>query len=832
MWSFSKLVTAFSTYSRQWTTKLQDLDNPQLLAIIFVFHKVWRFIKWLWAMTIVGLIVPMAVIILTTVYKDLTTKEITFAAIVHVAARTVAENAGWSIFALVFALIITLVARWADACYKHDQLRRGLQGRYVLKGVSRLTPNQYVFRYVQDAFFERVDPSTNQALSTLAIQTLASTAQDKAQHQGICVFGKPNQGKTRLAWEAMRRALSDWLLVRWQGDMTDDALFEYTKGKRVVLWLDDLHEYEADFQLVQVLVRRLAEVCDALAIVATCRDGIDEINVRAKLSKLIEQLTCIYLDDISVDDAESLAAMLRQSSQLVSIYQNDFDGTPGSLLLGISAMRDQRYWKLSEDSRRLLRAMKLLRSALIYQFSETRVRYTAQEVMGLTGDMHDARDECIREGFLTLGDANIQGERALFPVADVYLEKAIADYPVKGASVMDQWTDLRTTLKEHDDYKGLVNLGVAYSQRSDGDRGSNLEQAYTCLKDALAGFEQDPNASYNRIVTQNNIAIVLIAQSKMKQGVVRTRLLDEAVNILKQVLPLIPKEVEPEAWIALNNTLGMAFVEKANSLSGRNMEEALHVAVQAFREVANYGEPTLEAPIELHKPAEALQLRSWIDAQTNLAAVLTQLAEQMPSGKQITAVDEGISILEKVDRYSAISAVAQGVEKGRLNLALALLVKANMVQHEEAIELTRRAVDVTRALPRQSSSSDKDYSVMSVQCKAILSLVQLAEEMADYERDALLNEAKVLCEQLDSSRMHDIDPLRWASAQQNIGHYWMLQSSRQSGTERVVSLEKACKAFEEALSVFTPTDAPIYNRVVTTNLRGAQRLLDQAREVE
>src|SRR5579872_5942634 len=103
-----------------------------------------------------------------------------------------------------------------------------------------------------------------------------------------------------------------------------------------------------------------------VVVVATCRDGEDELLTRAHLSRLLEQVTSIRLGDISQEEAHSLADGLTHEGVEVSLEQ--FDQTPGSLLLGVQRMRDQRYPALPEPARGILRAMKLLRSAQIYNY--------------------------------------------------------------------------------------------------------------------------------------------------------------------------------------------------------------------------------------------------------------------------------------------------------------------------------------------------------------------------------------------------------------------------------------------------------------------------------
>src|SRR5262249_4046227 len=153
----------------------------------------------------------------------------------------------------------------------------------------------------------------------------------------------------------------------------------------------------------------------------------------------------------------------------------------GSLLLGVDKMRDEQYPKLPEDARRVLRALKLLASAGMYDSPAPRIRAVATGVFGLEArDWREACNALAAASFVRLGMMDSDGERQVDVLPDVYLERAVPDYPasqVASASPADDWPQLQQTLAATRDAAGLINLGIAYNQRPLGSLHSNQQRA-------------------------------------------------------------------------------------------------------------------------------------------------------------------------------------------------------------------------------------------------------------------------------------------------------------------------------------------------------------------
>ena len=117
------------------------------------------------------------------------------------------------------------------------------QNEFVLQPIQSLDPNRYVPRYYPEVLYvPRHDAKTGADADALARTALTQVAQrdpatipDPYASVGICVYGKPMQGKTRLAWDAMRAALPGWTFVRWRASPVYRFDLAAQQGKRLAM---------------------------------------------------------------------------------------------------------------------------------------------------------------------------------------------------------------------------------------------------------------------------------------------------------------------------------------------------------------------------------------------------------------------------------------------------------------------------------------------------------------------------------------------------------------------------------------------------------------------
>ena len=162
------------------------------------------------------------------------------------------------------------VSREREEKEEAERLRR--ERPFVLKLVGQLNPHKepYIHEYVEDVYLHREADE--------AARTTIRAAMNRVDGAplGICVFGRPTVGKTRLAFEIMRAELADWTFVLWpQNARMEEFDFAAQRSKKVVLWLDDLQKYATSqsdaFSLLE-LPRYFENYVECLVIIATWRD--------------------------------------------------------------------------------------------------------------------------------------------------------------------------------------------------------------------------------------------------------------------------------------------------------------------------------------------------------------------------------------------------------------------------------------------------------------------------------------------------------------------------------------------------------------------------------
>jgi tetratricopeptide (TPR) repeat protein len=691
--------------------------------VVKCFAWLWRFITWFWGVVVAGVIIGVIVAALTTGLS----------------------NAGvllsWLVLGpLALAALLTLCAWLA-------QRQRQSPSPYVLKRVERLDPNSdfYVPRYVPSAYLPRpADAAARDALRRAARRTERSPSTEPL---GVCIVGRPTQGKTRLAWEAMRAELTGWTLVRWGHNLPD---FDYSaqRGSRLVLAIDDAQEYAsnpAEVTTLNALPEKFKSAGARLVVVITCRDGDDEKNARETFGKLLERLDTVTLADITDAQADQLAALLKGAGE--AVQRDQFDSTPGSLLLGVARMRDERYPKLPEPAKTLLRALKLLRSARIYDYPAGRVRATAADLFQLAeSDWQSARDALLphHAGFLRLGDLDEANERAIAPVADVYLEQAVPDYPAPGADLADFWPALERSLARRRDAAALFSLGNAFWERPLGNLRANRQHAEACYRAALAVYTRQ-SAPAAWAGTQNNLGLALRAQAGLAEGAERAGLLGQAVEAYRAALAVYTRQSAPADWAMTQNNLGVALRAQAELAEGAERAGLLGQAVEAYQ-------AALAVYTRQSAPA------AWAGTQNNLGNALSAQAELAEGAERADLLGQAVeayqAALAVYTRQSAPAAWA-GTQN---NLGAALSDQASLAEGAERADLLGQAVEAYQAA------------------------------LAVYMRQSA--------------------PAAWAGTQNNLGAALSDQASQAEGAERADLLGQTVEAYQAALAVYTRQSAP------------------------
>ncbi len=306
-----------------------------------------------------------------------------------------------------------------------------------------------------------------------------------AKH-GILVLGESNAGKTRLVLEALSVTLPSWSVFRWRPDYTKDDIppVEFLSGKRIVLFIDDLQDYtvaqtrdttsqfliaDPRTMILRTLVETLLQAALRAIIVSTCRTE-NQLQAQAALGWLFVQLMEVSVPDFSVNAQDAKAAQtIAEFQKRGPIHIEDWDGTLGSLVLGLSTKNSQ-YLALPPPTAKVLRAMKLLSLANTTVHTERRLRAVCAGVFAEKRLLHDEHiwQEAVRPlidiQFVKEELDESSWETVLIIRKDTYFEQVVTDYPqLHRPHQLDRdLMQLRNVLMELKDVQALLGLSLCF----------------------------------------------------------------------------------------------------------------------------------------------------------------------------------------------------------------------------------------------------------------------------------------------------------------------------------------------------------------------------------
>src|SRR6266566_1702352 len=345
-----------------------------------------------------------------------------------------------------------------------------------------------------------------------ARQTLHEASTDVGSKRGILILGIANAGKTRLAFETLTQTLPNWKFLLWNAAYDTPAkipALTVSRGSGLVVFIDDLQEYvpaegyDADIHgfisdnriaTLQAFLHTM-QTTEHLVVVTTCRLE-DETRVGARLRWLFDQLKVIALPSFSVEATDPRSAnIIDLFQQHGATHVEDWDGTLGSLVLGLSKKRSQYEGLVQARSPAVtvLRAMKLLSLALITVHTNARIQGVCTGVF---------RESTLREDSKTWQESVDHLKR--YEEALVAYDQAIrldpnlaSAYNTKGVVllILQRYEEALATFEQ----TIRLDPSLAYAYNNKGVALRNLQR----YEEALAAYEQairlDPTgaAAYN-----------------------------------------------------------------------------------------------------------------------------------------------------------------------------------------------------------------------------------------------------------------------------------------------------------------------------------------------
>lgn len=556
-----------------------DEEDSERSRVLALFAWLWPVLRTLWL-----LIVPVGATL--AVVLDL---------------RGSLPLVAFAIVPAVIALGALILLSWY-AALAHVALRirrrRRLAAVYGLMRVRRMRGDRVVARYATGVYLPRHDVTTGDDADFHASAALRAAVRRSPRSPlaplGVCVYGRAGQGKTRLAWEAVHALFPGWTLLRWPHDPARTLDPRPLLGERVVLWLDNLHEFAmpAIAATLNDLPRRFAALGIPLVIAATCRDGRDQARTRAHLASLLDRLAAVRPADLTPAEADQLAAALEKAD--LPAYRDEFTGTPGSVVLGPRRLRREIFPLLGEPARLVLNTLTLLRSARIYAYPVWRVRLCAVELFDLPPvAWNAARDELAAWGFLRHA---LSADAPLVAASDLYLDASVPDYLQRNAEPSDDWPYLFESLERHRDLYALSALGNALAELY---RGIDLfmatsprhdkELGVLCCRAAIEVCDETEQPR-EWALAQMDLGRALADRAEVSDRLLRVDFRRQALAAYRLAAAVLTPKTAPAHWALMQLRLAaLARHRGADALYGGNVRtacaqlaEARHYALAAL----------------------------------------------------------------------------------------------------------------------------------------------------------------------------------------------------------------------------------------------------------
>lgn len=412
------------------------------------------------------------------------------------------------------------------------------------------------------------------------------TADDAARtafdgHGGVIIIGRPKSGKTRLAYELLRWRQNALVIIPHADRPPSPDQLSGLARRDVILFFDDLHQGAETRRPLEWRERVQSITGRPCPLVCTTRDGKDWDRVKDQQGRLLDALGrdagyvfTSRVGDRGADLTESEGLRLARALGRGGAFQRRFDGTPGSLLLDLTAMRE-RYERLQREAlgavlmSRLLDAAKLLHVARQPHLHDRQLRSVAERIRGdtpLSAETWEAvRRRTMQEGF---GQFDRDGELLIYRP---YLEQCVTYEPGN-----DDLGALLAQFVEDGDGEELFYLAVAANQ----------------LDPALAMRAFEASAALHFMPAYNNLGVLLARRPGREQEAERAYRVAAAGGIvaaysnlgaLLSRLPGREAEAEEALRVAADNGEATGWFNFGLLLAGqpgreREAEAAYHAA--------------------------------------------------------------------------------------------------------------------------------------------------------------------------------------------------------------------------------------------------------------
>lgn len=374
---------------------------------------------------------------------------------------------------------------------------RKVEKRYfeIYKKMKKCSPKDFNIAEYNEAYYLREE-------NFLILEALNNS-------KNILITGKPKSGKTRAAYESLR-TFNGFKIIKFYSNKPveleeiPDRVFKshILFKQKLIIFIDDLNKYSEKLDLNR-LIKKLELITKDFIIVATCRSGVEYESIRNEFSSSLKDFEEIKIEDIDVILGKNL-------SSIYNLNFSDFDGTIGSLFLGIEDMKN-RYDELSDEYHVLFRLIRLSNDAETFLIDKNILKKIYIEK--IKGEIFPANTfETLIEKLEK--NSLISKTRDLIGVAhDSYLDFALE-------TEIDDLLWLKQVLTEINCKWELYNLGNAFY------RNNLFEEALGCFQVALDIKEEH--------IILNNMGYTLLSLKRYEEAL---GIFERVINLNSTFLP-------------------------------------------------------------------------------------------------------------------------------------------------------------------------------------------------------------------------------------------------------------------------------------------------------
>jgi tetratricopeptide (TPR) repeat protein len=654
---------------------------------------------------------------------------------------------------------------------------------------------------------------------------------------GFIVMGPPMVGKTRLIIEAVKHEAPGYLMVICTQGSIDSEQMRRLYGRRCIFFIDNLYAFNnpADFVTLVDALQDLRKKAVRLIVLATCRSGKDEAIIFRFNDRLGELGMQLDVEPMARDSSNwvqflQFAADEHAHDPRIVLEPENFDGTPGSALLGLGRRSEQvrRYENEQPDAVTVLKAMRLLLAAEIYLYPQRLVKLAATAVFGLEAARCEAAtDFLVREKWMLPLHAE-GGEKDVMTLLNIaYIEQCLKGiYPVNpiqkhlarlAEAMMAQpvevnalfnlsaalWNDPTSKSAQYDlalrcaqtalaqlgpvrDHRrwlqGYIWLGLAYERRRDEKR--DVRAARDALETALQAW-QPTDPPNDRAVAMHDLGIIY----KALMDDAWLDHLERAKQLFEEAIAIWSQPVDREKQAAVLNDLALTYAELPTGDRHAHLQEAIRL----FHEVLQVWTPTFDARLNAQ-------------AKSNLADAYRDLDDAQwrdHLAQAISLYREALAALP-LERTSSSGAFPYDHAIVQRNLGQAYLKRDVSNRHEnqeQAIACFQIALSV---LTREDYP--EDYATTQNELgRAYLALLEGDQTEHLHQAQQCFDEALTL-------RPRATMPIAWAETTFNLGllHQARAQIAQAQGdpTTQQDEAEQAKTLWQTTLSIFTATTFP------------------------